>query len=113
MLHTILRLLAPITPFITEYLWQSMYAAPGGRSIHLEMLPGSTPAPGGPDGADTSGGDDITAATKAITEFNSMVWNRKKSENLSLKDGIALEIPDALKPFERDLRAMHNITNGG
>ena len=110
-LQSILRLLAPITPFITEYLWQRMYAAPGGKSIHLEALPGRAPASdsghgaGGPDG-----GDDAT--TRAITEFNSMVWNRKKSENLSLKDGIALEIPDALKPFERDLKAMHNITGG-
>ncbi|MCE2498859.1 MAG: class I tRNA ligase family protein, partial [Nitrosopumilaceae archaeon] len=105
-LHAILRLLAPITPFITEYLWQRMYAAPGGKSIHLETLPGRMPAPGGPDGDDN-------IVTKAITEFNSMVWNRKKSENLSLKDGIALEVPDTLKPFERDLRAMHNITDNG
>ena len=105
-LHAILRLLAPITPFITEYLWQRMYAAPGGKSIHLEALPGRAPA------LDSGPGDGDNATTRAITEFNSMVWNRKKSENLSLKDGIALEIPDALKPFERDLRAMHNITGG-
>ena len=35
-LSTILKLLAPITPFITEHLWQTLYSK---NSIHKEQLP--------------------------------------------------------------------------
>lgn len=100
-LNAILRLLAPITPFITEYIWQKLYVQDGGKknSIHTQ----SQPEPG--NNAATSRKD----VTKSITEFNSAVWNEKKSKNLSLKEQISIKIPDDLKPFERDLRAMHNI----
>ena len=46
---------------------------------------------------------------KEITEFNSKVWNEKKSQSLSLKDSIKIEIPENLKPFAKDLKSMHNL----
>jgi hypothetical protein len=33
----------------------------------------------------------------------------KKEKGLSLKDEIEVEIPEELEPFEKDLKAMHNI----
>ena len=106
-LNTILKLLAPITPFITEYLWQKLYV-PGAdgpwQSIHVQRHP--EPAAGAKRNDAKQGPEYMT---KMITEFNSRVWNEKKSQNLSLKDSIVIEIPEALKPFENDLRAMHNI----
>ena len=47
--------------------------------------------------------------TKEISEFNSKVWNEKKSQNLSLKDSIKMEIPESLLEFKKDLKSMHNL----
>ncbi|EIJ66499.1 valine--tRNA ligase [Candidatus Nitrosopumilus salaria BD31] len=93
-LSTILKLLAPITPFITEYLWKELYSK---ESIHrqLQVEPESL--------------EDQSSITKEITEFNSLVWNEKKKQNLSLKDTISIEIPDNLKSYKNDLKSMHNL----
>jgi valyl-tRNA synthetase len=101
---TILTLLAPICPFITEEIWTIMYTDVD-ESIHSRKLP------------EIEG--DYTAYSKytqPILNFNSMVWNKKKSyvspetgKPLSLKDPIELSIPENLLPFEKDLIMMHNI----
>ena len=93
-LSTILKLLAPITPFITEYLWKELYSK---DSIHKEKQV---------EEENISFQKDIT---KEITEFNSKVWNEKKSQNLSLKDSIKIEIPESLESFKKDLKSMHNL----
>ena len=93
-LSTILKLLAPITPFITEYLWQTLY---GKDSIHNKQLPKSENA------------QSVNEYTSHIIEFNSKVWNEKKEKDLSLKDSIKIEIPKELEIFRKDLTAMHNI----
>ena len=53
--------------------------------------------------------EEQTEITKEISEFNSKVWNEKKSQNLSLKDAIKIEIPEILQPFKKDLKSMHNL----
>ncbi len=93
-LSTLLLLLAPITPFITDYLWQTLYS---DKTIHREKFP------------QQENHEDWTRFTKPITEFNSNVWNKKKERNLSLKDSIEIGIPDELQQFARDLQAMHNL----
>jgi valyl-tRNA synthetase len=95
-LSTILKLLAPITPFITEHLWKELYSE---NSIHKQRQVEP----------ENIGNDDNL--TKEIAEFNSKVWNEKKSQSLSLKDSIKIEIPEILKPFEKDLKSMHNLTD--
>ena len=93
-LSTILKLLAPITPFITEHLWQTLYSK---NSIHKEQLP------------KIENIEDMTNMTQVIVEFNSKVWNEKKQNNLSLKDSIKIDIPENLNQFKKDLIAMHNL----
>jgi len=93
-LSTILRLLAPITPFITDHLWQSLYSE---KSIHLEKS------------VEKEDVQDLSKFTSEIIEFNSQVWNEKKSKNLSLKDSINITIPPNLEPFTKDLQKMHNL----
>ena len=93
-LSTILKLLAPITPFITEHLWQTLYSK---NSIHKQQLP------------KIENIEDMTNMTQVIVEFNSKVWNEKKQNNLSLKDSIKIDIPENLNQFKKDLIAMHNL----
>ena len=95
-LSTILKLLAPITPFITEHLWNSLYSK---ESIHKQRQ------------VESENLEIQSNITKEITEFNSKVWNDKKAQNLSLKDSIKTEIPASLEPFKKDLKSMHNLTD--
>lgn len=93
-LKTILQLLSPIIPFITDYLWQGLYSK---KTIHSEQFP------------EPKWKGDLTDLTQKIVEFNSAVWNKKKEKGLSLKDSIEIKIPKELKRFEKDLKVMHNI----
>ncbi len=95
-LSTILKLLAPITPFITEHLWKKLYSK---DSIHKEkhVKPENI--------------EEQSNVTKEISEFNSKVWNEKKSHNLSLKDSIKIKIPESLESFKKDLKSMHNLSD--
>ncbi len=100
---TILVLLAPICPFITEELWTKIYSV---ESIHLQRLPQSL-----------GYYDELTKYTKSIMDFNSTVWNKKKEtiseetgKPLSLKDSIVgIIIPPDLEVFKEDLTMMHNL----
>ena len=94
-LSTILKLLAPITPFITDHLWQILYS---DKSIHKERQ------------AESESHEDLSQFTKEITEFNSKVWNEKKSKGLSLKDSISIDIPENLIEFKKDFESMHNLS---
>jgi len=93
-LSTLLLLLAPITPFITDYLWQNLYSK---KTIHKERF------------AEKENYEDWKEFTKEIVEFNSNVWNKKKELGLSLKDSVDFEIPSNLSQFTKDLKAMHNL----
>ena len=95
-LSTILKLLAPITPFITEYLWKTLYST---ESIHKQHQ------------VETESKYNQNKITKEITEFNSRVWNEKKTKNLSLKDSITITIPESLESFKKDLKSMHNLAD--
>jgi valyl-tRNA synthetase len=93
-LSTILLLLAPITPFITDFMWQTLYSK---ETIHKQLHP------------EPENLGDMSGVTKELVEFNSKVWNEKKSKGLSLKDSIPIEIPGSLKQFEKDLIQMHKL----
>ena len=93
-LKNFLLLLAPITPFISEYLWLKLYSK---KSICLEKFPRIRFE------------SKLRNLTEKIVEFNSKVWEEKKKRGISLKDKIEIEIPEELKIFEKDLKAMHNI----
>ena len=93
-LSTLLKLLAPITPFITDFLWQTLYS---DKSIHTEQQ------------AKEESNEDLTQHTQAISDFNSKVWNEKKEKGLHLPDSIKIEIPKELEIFKKDLVAMHHL----
>ena len=93
-LSTILKLLAPITPFITDHLWKTLYST---DSIHKEHQ--------------VKVEDEYIENnfTNEIAEFNSKVWNEKKTKGLSLKDSFSFLIPENLEAFKKDLKSMHNL----
>jgi len=86
--------LAPITPYITDFLWQTLYS---DKSIHTEQQ------------TKAESNEALTQHTQAISDFNSKVWNEKKEKGLSLKDSIKTEIPKELEIFKKDLVAMHHL----
>lgn len=97
-LRSLLLLLAPICPFITEAIWLRMYS---DKSIHEQAFPKVG-----------KWKEDYMKYEKQLLEFNSGVWNEKKARGLSLKESINIAVPDDLKTFEVDLRVMHNLSIG-
>ncbi len=97
-LHRVVRdlllLIAPISPFITDYTWRRLY---GMQSIHLERFP------------EAQRFDVTERVGQSILEFNSQVWKSKRDKGLALKDSISTKIPANLKQFEKDLVRMHHI----
>ena len=93
-LKTLLKLLAPITPFISDYVWMELY---GKESIHKENF------------SKTEWNYGLEKLTEKLTDFNMKVWKEKKDKGLSLKTEIEIEIPKELKIFEKDLKKMHKI----
>jgi valyl-tRNA synthetase len=99
-LSTVLLLIAPVTPFISEELWTKIYS---DKSIHLQrMSSNENPDP------------ELLKYTRLITDFNSQVWNKKREtvkdgKPLSLKDPIEIAVTPELVLFKDDLKAMHNL----
>ena len=98
-LHTVVKsmllLLAPIVPYLTDYVWRRLY---GTQSIHLEEFPKAQRF------------DVSEKVSQSIIDFNAQVWKTKRDKGLALKDPIAAKIPANLKHFEKDLMRMHHIT---
>ncbi len=97
-LHEVLRsmllILAPISPYITDQVWRKIY---GTTSIHLEMFP--KPMKFAIN----------QKVSQSILEFNTELWKVKKAKGLALKDPVEAKIPNLLKPYEKDLVRMHHI----
>jgi valyl-tRNA synthetase len=92
-LKNILKLFAPIAPYITDYVWKELY----GKSIINESFP------------KIEFKYDLEKLTEKIVEFDNKIWKMKKDKELSLKSQIKVEIPKNLKLFEKDLEKMHNL----
>ncbi|MFQ6059857.1 MAG: valine--tRNA ligase [Thermoplasmata archaeon] len=95
-LRTMLRILAPIVPFITEKIWKEIY----GGSVHDQSMPRPL----------EERRSKLSKLTVELLEFNSRIWKTKKSRNLSLRSELrGVKVPENLRPFEEDLVSMHNL----
>jgi len=93
-LQTILKLLAPIVPFVTYKLYHDVY----GSDVHKEKFP------------EAKAKFEIIFASAELEALNSAVWKAKKDKGLSLKEGITeLILPDKFSSIEKDLKSMHKI----
>ena len=99
-LETILKLLAPICPFITEAIWLELYSK---ESIHIQRFPEEK----------EEWRDNLVNLLPRFMEFDNAIWQYKKRKNIALNQELdaAIYAPTDLKPFEEDLKAMHRIKN--
>ena len=96
-LQITLKLLAPISPFITEAIFQEIYNPKS--SIHLEKMPESIHKQIKED-----------PMTNEVLKVDSFIWKAKKDRGFSLKDPIEeLFLNELLQDFTLDLQEMHNI----
>jgi valyl-tRNA synthetase len=99
-LEAIIKIVAPICPFITEEIYRGIYSPK--TSIHLQLYPKAEPE------LETS----LAYQTALIMATNSAIWKTKKDRKLSLNSSIKnLHLPKDLEPFSDDLKTMHNAEN--
>ncbi|MCD6465725.1 valine--tRNA ligase [Candidatus Bathyarchaeota archaeon] len=97
-LETILKLLAPICPFITEAIWLELYSK---ESIHVQSFPKER----------EEWRSSLVKLLPKFMEFNNTIWQYKKKNNIALNQEIkgVIYAPEFLKPLGVDLKAMHRI----
>jgi valyl-tRNA synthetase len=99
-LESILRILAPICPFITEEIHRRIYSP--DMSIHTLTFPRPQQELETP----------FENLTPLIIAVNGAIWKTKKDAKLSLNAEIkSLHLPPELEPFRQDLKTMHNVEN--
>ncbi|NHJ13998.1 MAG: valine--tRNA ligase [Candidatus Thorarchaeota archaeon] len=96
-LKVVLKALAPITPFVTDEIYRDLYNKKG---IHHEQYPKVL----------KEWKSDLTTQTDLLMRTNGGFWKFKRENNLSLRHSIPEAwISEKLKPWGRDLQAMHGI----
>ena len=97
-LETSLKLLTPISPFITEALWLELYSK---TTIHTQGFP--------EENAEWQ--SEAAELLPKFIEFNNAVWRYKKSRGLALSQELAapIDAPVELEPLVDDFKAMHQI----
>jgi valyl-tRNA synthetase len=93
-LRNILLLLAPLTPFMTDQIWRTLYS---DNSVHLHPAPKRT------------GRKARRKVTSEIIAFNKEVWKIKEEKKLGLRDTVNVGIPKGLRRFREDLIRMHSL----
>ncbi len=101
-LLAIIKLIAPIMPFVTEEIYQTYFLQnEKDKSIHISNWP---------EKFKIKENKDDKKIFDALLEFNSKVWKEKKEKGLSLRAEITgIKIPKELKAFEKDLISTHNL----
>lgn len=112
MLDSILRMLHPTIPFITEEIWQSMSEDNAKRSIMKSSFPSSN---------DWMADDDSAAKSEWLKNFVSSVRQIRSEMNIPPKQSISIIIQDAsssdyekldsLGSFIRNLGSIESITH--
>jgi len=97
-LNTILKLLAPICPFVTEALWRELYSQ---ESIHTQPFPQER----------KELESNLKTLSAQFMNFNTAIWKYKKEKNIALSQEITGNVyaPEELEALEADLKAMHKI----
>ncbi len=101
-LHTVLRtvtkLLAPIMPFITDYIWRNLY----GQSVHVQKIE---------DELDIEFDRKYIEIIEPFMKFNRTIWTYKNKHGLSLAAPLeaTVYVHEKLSPILTELKHMHKI----
>src|SRR3989338_8016546 len=94
-MQTLLKLLAPVVPFITSKIYNDLYE----KDIHLEEFPKPLHVKHFTD-----------FSKEDLMELNSNIWKFKKDNGLSLKAELSdVVVPEKFHCIEKDLIATHSI----
>ena len=97
-LHTVLKnvliLLAPLIPYMTDYVWRQIYSK---HAVHIERFPKPVWSRA------------YSKYTEQMLTFNKEVWKIKEERNLALRDTLEMDVPKSLLPFKADLIKMHSL----
>lgn len=100
-LFSLIKLIAPIMPFVTEKIYQDYFRKnEGTKSIHISKWPEELKIKR--EKNDKKDFDEVMS-------FNSKIWKEKKEKGKSLRDEISIKISKELEKYKKDLIAMHNI----
>jgi valyl-tRNA synthetase len=95
----IIKLISPVMPYVTDYIWRQMYSEKG---VHYETL---TDDDLGYDEGDES-------LIDYLVRINSAVWKYKKEHGMKLKDELhgTLFIPPDAAEITSDLKELHKVS---
>jgi len=92
-LETMLKLLAPVLPFVTQKLYEEL----SGKNVHLEKFPKAVK------------GKKIGFKAEELMELNSSIWKAKKDNGKGLRDELTeLVLEKKFAGIKKDLAEMHN-----
>ncbi len=95
-LDTILKLLAPINPFITHILYEKLHE----KDIHASEFPKEN----------KELEYKLCFETSELIELNSEIWKEKKSMGLSLNKGLKeIKLNKKWRTLEKTIKSAHNI----
>ena len=96
-MQTIVKLLAPVCPFITDAIWRELYSK---KSIHAQPFPKS----------ERKFESKLVKLVPEFLKFNTAIWKYKKEKGVALNDKLGIVYASKeLAPLKDDLQAMHRI----
>ena len=96
-LKALLRAFSPIIPFITDFLYRSIFQDSISNLLFENMSHWNFPF--------------TKKTTDSIKDFNASIWKLKQEKKISLRDPIEIDsFPIDLEAFKPDLLSMHQIT---
>ena len=97
-LKTVTKLLAPIMPFVTDYIWRNLY----GDSVHRQKIE---------DKLDIEFDRKYGELLDTFMKFNRAIWTYKNKHGISLAAPLDAVVyaPEKLQPLAKELQLMHKI----
>ncbi|MEM1601203.1 MAG: class I tRNA ligase family protein, partial [Sulfolobales archaeon] len=99
-LKTVLKLLAPILPFITDYIWRNLYDPKG---VHSQLI----------DYEEIKYETTYKDLIIKLVKTNSLIWKYKKEHNIRFSENLnaVIYVPEELKPIANELKDLHKVSD--
>ena len=100
-LKVILKLLAPIMPFITDYIWRNLY---DDKGVHTKVIE---------DGELAYEGRYSRELLIKLMKVNSVIWKYKKENNIKFTQQVnaIIYLPKDLEPVINEVKDLHKVVD--